>query len=88
MVFRVRERLAHLRDDWREARRRHPRMVPALVIAFALVAIVTVGGGMWFLESLRHGLPNENAIRKIGDMDQATTIFDASDRMAFTIYKE
>jgi len=80
--------LAHLRDDWREARRRHPRMVPALVIAFALVAIVTVGGGTWFLNSVRDGLPDQNAIRKIGDMDQATTIFDASDQMAFTIYKE
>src|SRR3989442_594681 len=88
MVFRVRQRLAHLRDDWREARRRHPRMVPALVIAFALVAIVTVGGGTWFLNSVRDGLPDQNAIRKIGDMDQATTIFDASDQMAFTIYKE
>src|SRR2546428_8045579 len=88
MVFRVRQRLAHLRNDWREARRRHPRMVPALVIAFALVAIVTVGGGTWFLNSVRDGLPDQNAIRKIGDMDQATTIFDASDQMAFTIYKE
>jgi penicillin-binding protein 1A len=73
---------------WREARRRHPRLVPALIVAFMLVAIVTTGGGGWFLMSLRHGLPDNDAIQRIGDMDQATAVFDASDRLAFTIYKE
>jgi 1A family penicillin-binding protein len=88
MGLRVAERWAHLRDVSREARRRHPRLVPALVVAFLLVALVTTGGGAWFLLSLRHGLPNEDAIQRIGEMDQATAVFDASDRLAFTIYKE
>src|SRR5262245_59384192 len=88
MELRVGERFAHLRDDWRNARQRHPRLVPTVVIAFALFALVSIGGGAWFLNSLRHGLPDQEAIGRIGDMSQATTVFDASDQMAFTIYKE
>ena len=88
MGLRVADQVGHLREDWRKARQRHPHLVPSLVIAFTLAATVTIGGGIWFLNSLRRGLPDENAIRKIGDMNQATTIFDASDQMAFTIYKE
>src|SRR5262245_66535511 len=88
MELRVRDRLDRLREDWRAACRRYPRLVPAVVIAFALVASVSLGGGAWFLNSLRHGLPDDAAMRKIGDMDQATAVFDASDRLAFTIYKE
>jgi penicillin-binding protein 1A len=88
MKFLVRERLAHLREDWRNARRQHPRLVPALVVTFAFVALVIGSGGAWFLNNLRRGLPDEAAIRKIGTMDQATTVFDASNRMAFTIFKE
>jgi penicillin-binding protein 1A len=52
------------------------------------VAAVSVGGGVWFLSGLRDGLPEYDALRRMGDMDQATTIFDVHDQMAFTIYKE
>jgi 1A family penicillin-binding protein len=88
MGLRLRERLDHFREDWFEASRRYPRLVPGVVIAFALTASVTLGGGAWFLNSLRQGLPDDAAMRKIGNMDQATAVFDASDRLAFTIYKE
>src|SRR5262245_11465874 len=88
MTRQVWERLHHLRDDWQKARERHPRLVPSLVVAFTVVGLMTLAGGSWFLNSLRHGLPDEAAIRKIGDMNQATTLFDASDQMAFTIYQE
>jgi penicillin-binding protein 1A len=62
--------------------------VPAIVIGSALAASVTLGGGAWFLTSLRQGLPDDAAMRKIGEMDQATAVFDASDQLAFTIYTE
>jgi 1A family penicillin-binding protein len=88
MGLRLRERLDHFREDWFEASRRYPRLMPGVVIAFALTASVTLGGGAWFLNSLRQGLPDDAAMRKIGNMDQATAVFDASDRLAFTIYKE
>jgi membrane peptidoglycan carboxypeptidase len=64
-------------------------MVPALVSALSpCCSSSTMGGGAWFLNNLRRCLPDEAAIRKIGTMDQATTVFDASNRMAFTIFKE
>jgi penicillin-binding protein 1A len=88
MELRVRERLDGLLDDWRNASRRYPRMAPALLIAFSLVGAITLGGGAWYVRSLRQGLPDEKAMRKIGDMDQATAVFDVADQLAFTIYKE
>src|SRR5262245_26254808 len=88
MGLRVRERLSDWSSDVCSSDLRYPRLVPAVVIAFALVASVSLGGGAWFLSSLRQGLPDDAAMRKIGDMDQATAVFDASDRLAFTIYKE
>ncbi len=46
------------------------------------------GGVAWFAYDLTTGLPNRQALRDMGDMVQSTTIFDASDRPAFTIFKE
>ena len=37
---------------------------------------------------LTAGLPRRDAINGLGDMAQATTVFDARDRHAFTIFKE
>ena len=42
----------------------------------------------WFSYDITAGLPNREAIRGLGDMAQSTTIFDASDRPVFTIFKE
>jgi penicillin-binding protein 1A len=43
---------------------------------------------MWFLSGLREGLPDLDALRRIGEMDQATAVFDDTDQLAFTIFKE
>ena len=42
----------------------------------------------WFAWDLTRGLPTRQALRDMGDMVQSTTIFDASDKPAFTIFKE
>ena len=42
----------------------------------------------WFAWSLSRDLPDRETLRGIGDMAQATTLFDAADRPAFTVYKE
>ena len=42
----------------------------------------------WFMWSLSRDLPNRESLRSIGDMAQSTTLFDAKDQPAFTIYKE
>src|SRR5690349_20796615 len=81
-------RLTQLRRDWAGARQRHPRLVSALATAFFLVAAVSVGGGVWFLAGLRHGLPEYDALGRMSDMAQSTTVFDDHDQIAFTIYKE
>ena len=53
--------------------------------AFAVVALVS---GIWLGASLLRGLPNPEELSRIGEMDQATAVFDAGDQLAFTIFKE
>ena len=77
-----------LKREWQEARRRHPRIVAGVVVAFVLVASMSLVGGVWFLAGLREGLPDLDALRRIGEMDEATAVFDDSDQFAFTIFKE
>lgn len=50
----------------------------------ALLLTLGVGTYIW----LRQGLPDANALKRMGDMDQATAIFDRSDQLAFTVFKE
>jgi 1A family penicillin-binding protein len=49
---------------------------------------VISGSAAWFSYQVTAGLPGRGAISGLGDMAQATTIFDASDRPVFTIFKE
>ena len=88
MALGVRVRLADLQREWREARRRHPRTVVSVVAAFLFVATASVVGCLWFLTGLRDGLPDQAALSRMADMDQATAVFDNADQLAFTIYKE
>jgi len=77
-----------LKREFVEARRRHPRIVTSVVAVFVLIAALTAVGGVWFVVGLRDGLPDQDALRRIGEMDQATAVFDDQDRLAFTIFKE
>jgi penicillin-binding protein 1A len=60
------------------------RLVQALVCTVLLAA----AGGVWWLTTLDDGLPNDAAIRRIEEMAQATSVFDRSDALAFTIFRE
>jgi penicillin-binding protein 1A len=62
--------------------------VAATVFAFSLAATLSIGGGIWFLTTLQRSLPDEAAISRIGEMDQATVVYDREDTLAFTIFKE
>ena len=84
----LRRHLDELSQEWREARARHPRLALGVVIVAALVAAAPMVIGGWFIVTLRDGFPDLAAIQKIGEMDQATSVFDEQDRLAFTIYKE
>ena len=60
----------------------------ALLKVAAVLGAVTIGSGAWWYHDLSHDLPNEAAIRKIGDTAQSTIIFDAKDVPASTISTE
>ena len=59
-----------------------------MLLGSVAAAAFIVVFGLWFTLSLFRGLPDREAIRRIGDMDQATAVFDREDRLAFTIFKE
>jgi penicillin-binding protein 1A len=65
-----------------------PRLLVGVVALLAVVVFLTAGWAAWFSYELTVGLPDKKALRALGDMAQATTILDASDKPAFTIFKE
>jgi 1A family penicillin-binding protein len=80
--------LHELRADVRGAMSRHPRLVGVTLALFTCAAVLWVVGTFWLYASLQRGLPDLDAVRRIGEMDQATAVYDASDALAFTIFKE
>jgi penicillin-binding protein 1A len=60
----------------------------AIVATLAMAVFAAAGWGVWFSYELTAGLPDRSALKTLGDMVQATTILDAADRPAFTIFKE
>jgi 1A family penicillin-binding protein len=79
---------ARARVRWLAARKAAPRTTMAVAGALVVAAVLSVGSGMWFLTSLWMTLPDREAIGHMGEMDQATSVFDKDDRIAFTIFKE
>ena len=87
-VVRSRFGLLPLRARWSHLKADRPQVALGLQASVALVAILTVAGSTWFVVGLRNGLPKPEELGRIGEMDQATTIFDAEDHLAFTVFKE
>src|SRR3954470_14086222 len=65
-----------------------PRVLVAVVALLAMLVFLGGGWAVWFSYQLTVGLPDRQALKSIGDMAQATTLFDAADQTAFTIFKE
>jgi 1A family penicillin-binding protein len=65
-----------------------PVLLTCLIVALAVVSFFAAGVAAWFSFDITAGLPKRDAIGGLGDMAQATTLFDAHDRHAFTIFKE
>ena len=65
-----------------------PRILVTLVAIIAVLTFMIGGWAVWFSYELTAGLPDKKALKAIGDMVQATTILDAADKPAFTIFKE
>jgi len=68
--------------------RERPRALIAAVAVVAFAIWVAAASVSWFAWSLSRDLPDRETLRGIGDMAQATTLFDAANRPAFTVYKE
>jgi penicillin-binding protein 1A len=77
-----------LRGSWTAARARHPYLAPAVLFAFLLLAIVPLASVGITAAHVGDGLPDTTQLRRIGEMDQATAVYDSRDRLVFTIYKE
>jgi 1A family penicillin-binding protein len=82
-------RLDRFRPDWiHSVLAGRPRVLTGLVALLAVVVFLAGGWAAWFSYDLTAGLPDRHALSAIGDMAQATTILDAADKPAFTIFKE
>src|SRR3954469_24548634 len=83
--------MARLREWSRSSRRwlaSKPRTVTAAIVLMALVLFGLTGAAAWFAYDVTAGLPSRKEVHGLGDMAQATTIFDAHDAAVFTIFKE
>ena len=58
----------------------------AISLAMSVVVLTAVAASA--ARDLLRSLPDESAIARLGEMDQATTVYDASGFLVFTIYKE
>ena len=65
-----------------------PRALAAAIVLMALLLVASAAGSLWFAYDLTSGLPTKAQVRGLGEMAQATTIFDAKNVAAFTIFKE
>ena len=65
-----------------------PKTLAATIAVMSILLFAGAVSTAYFAYDLTTGLPDRQALRDIGDMVQSTTIFDAKDRPAFTIFKE
>ena len=70
-----------LRQELTQQYYKHQRPIWWGVAALALVGVLTIG-------MLFSGLPDRNELRNLGEMPQATTLYDINNRPVFTIFKE
>ena len=67
---------------------RYPRFTTAFAITAAITAFLGVSVAVWLVMGALGSIPDQAALRGIGTMAQATSLFDAQDRPAFTIFRE
>jgi 1A family penicillin-binding protein len=65
-----------------------PGVLTMLVAACAVFGLLTTGAAAWFTYDITAGLPSRDEIAGIGDMAQATTIYDRHDKPVFVVFKE
>jgi 1A family penicillin-binding protein len=74
--------------EWRVARQHHAVISSLLAVGFLTGSLAPLVLGCWLVRDLRADLPDREAVGRIGEMDQATTVYDNADKVAFTIFRE
>ena len=87
-MYNVRQRSAHLRRRLEVTIRAHHDLVVAAVVIAAIAVVTVIAGSVWLVHDITTGLPTASELRGVGSMAQATTLYDASSRPAFTIFQE
>jgi penicillin-binding protein 1A len=80
--------LRRLGTDLPRTWQRHGQLAGRLAVMSIVAAALSFALSAWYLASLVSDLPDADAIANIGDMDQATTVYDSQDKLAFTIFTE
>src|SRR5688500_9072012 len=65
-----------------------PRLARAALVAAVPAAWLGLGAFAWFTFDVTHTLPGRAEVRTMGNMAQATVLYDVADRPVFTIFKE
>ena len=66
----------NIREQLGAAVRTHRRLFIGTLVALSLVAWTAVGASAWFIRDVVTGLPDEEDLRGIGTMAQATALLD------------
>jgi penicillin-binding protein 1A len=75
-------------DRFRDLLRAHRHLFASVIVALSILMWTVVAGAAWVAGDILTGLPDGQALRSVGTMAQATTLLDAHDAPAFTIYRE
>ncbi len=86
--LRVPRLLHHLLDRIRPIVRQHPRIFAAGVLALVVPFWATLIYIAFFTYDVTSTLPGRKDLSALGDMAQATVLYDAHDKPVFTIFKE
>jgi len=68
--------------------RAHRHVFVTAVVVLSLCIWTTVGATVWFVHDVTTDLPDDNGLREVTAMAQATTLLDIHGQPAFTIYRE
>src|SRR5262249_45477951 len=64
------------------------RSIATLIVLMALLIAAATTAAAWISYDILSDLPSAKELRSLGDMAQATTVYDVHDLPVFTIYKE
>jgi 1A family penicillin-binding protein len=67
---------------------RHPRVTTSALVVSAVAFWSVTGAFAWFAWDVTTNLPGRQQVASIGEMAQATVLYDAADNPVFTIFKE